>query len=246
MKSRLYLLILLLLIFPQHLFAVNAGIVSLNIKEILKLYNGPIEQLREFESAPNKEGITDNRLRINFLTRHICALKDELENDLSDHLKSIYKDSIIILYAELDKLQSDIITENIKSINEISEYLAQIRLKKQRQDETLDFIGDRVTSIRNIMDELSTTFDSYDQIIEKQNELIDEALQLSPKAYENTVFMAPGLEAGIDLTPYISLGLGYITAADRLSYGFMLEAGYAPTQELVNVSFSVLLGLYFN
>ena len=242
MKMKMSFIILLAVFSTGGLQAEGTGICSLNIKDILEVYNSPIEKLQEFESAKNQDALTENRLRINFLSRHITALKIESENDISEHLKTIYKDSIITLYEELDKLQAGIITENIKSINEVSEYLVQVRSKKQEQDEIIKDIGIRVAGIRGIMDELSATFDAYDNIIERQNELIDTAVNISPEAYTNTIVLAPGLEAGTNLNPYISLGLGYLTHEGLFSYGGMLEAGYSPGQELVNVSFSVLLG----
>ncbi|HAK46101.1 MAG TPA: hypothetical protein DCO79_09335, partial [Spirochaeta sp.] len=230
MKLKILFMITLLLFCSISIYAQENGIHSLKIQEIIELYREPIEELRKLEPAEKVESLSDNRLRINYLGRHISALKHKTEADVSAHLKLIYKDSIITLYEELDKLQTTIITDNIKSIDELSIYLARFKNKKKSQDELIDDMGLRVENLRAVLNDLSSTFDSYDQIIEKQNKLIDSALDLNIEAYKNTIFLLPGLGVAENLTPYISLGLGFMTNARRFSYGGMIEAGFSPTQ----------------
>ena len=243
MKLKAIIILISLLHVTEFLSAKNSDIWSLNIKNILEVYTGSIEKLRELENTENDELLSDNRIRINFLNRHIDELKAQSESDISEYLKGLYRDAIIRLYEELDRLQTEIIQENINSINKLSVYLAQIKNKKTDQDEILEDISKRVSKLRCVMADLSDTFDSYDQIIEKQNNLIDSALELNPEAYKNTIFLLPGLAAGDNLTPYISLGLGYMINEGRFSYGGIIEAGYSLREDLVNVGVSVILGI---
>jgi len=245
MKSKIICLVLLILCLTTNLSAQGNVIHSLKIREILEYYEGPIDKLRELETAENAAVLSDNRIRINYLKRHITALKLKAGSDISEHLKSIYKDSIIKLYEELESLQSTIIAENMNSIDALSVYLAQFKNKKQGQDEILKNIGDRVENLREVLGDLSETFDSYDRIIDKQNELIIEALDLDIEAYRNTLFLEPGVEVATNLEPYISLGLGYLSDSKRFSYGGILKAGYSPTQGIINVGVSVILGVNF-
>jgi hypothetical protein len=244
-KLKIICLLILFFCINTNLFSQETGIQSLKLNEILEYYNESIDKLRELELSENSEILSDNRIRINYLNRHIVALKSKTELDISEHLKSIYKDSIIILYEELNKLQTSIISDNINSIDNLSIYLAQFKNKKQSQDDVIDDIGVRVENMKNILNDISETFDSYDLIIEKQNELIIAALELEIEAYRNTIFLTPGVEAAENLTPYISLGVGYISSEGRFSYGGILEAGYSPTQDIVNVGVSVMLGFNF-
>ena len=245
MKLKIIIIIVAFICMGEFLSAKDSNIYSLNMKNILEVYNGPIEKLRELENAENDELLSDNRIRINFLNRHIDEFKVQSESNISDYLKGIYRNAIIRLYNELDRLQNEIIQENINSINELSIYLAQIKNKKTDQDEILEDISKRVSKLRCVMADLSDTFDSYDQIIKKQNGLIESVLELRPEVYKNTLFLLPGLAAGDNLTPYISLGLGYIANEGRFSYGGIIEAGFSPGEKLVNVGVAVILGFNY-